>query len=373
MPTSTDFETLFSLQGIWVKIRSDILSHLIVGVVIFVLFDISFPKLFASDLTATLLVTDETFIALKESGLIVYLPLLMIGLLFVYGLIIHSLGRFLVSIQTVLFPPKFDSRQIVYSLSDSTIEAIIRSMGTVHCRHDRIIERATNLLLKYRNLNGSEFKSFFTSLKEQSQNSLVQYGNLSVFLVLWILLPFVLPDENSWWKQNQNQHLPVALFLLFYCLWSRWRATIYYRQTIPRVYSFVALMIQQDDHMKTAFQQTEDSLEEIRNSIREMREEGLPPSRPPSIFLYCREKLRNIELLRRQPRSKIGWPLPQVYRKGAELDRISRNDGIQEYDNEWLLAYCAYCYYLIHNWFTRLPKLIWALCKFIVSGDTTLR
>ena len=369
MPTSTDLDTFFSLQGIWGKVRSDILSHLIVGAAVVFLFDITFPTLIPSDITMELIFTNPTFIALKESGFIVYFLPVLFALLFAYGLVIHSLGRLLINIQTVLFPPTFDTRGLVYSLPDSTIETIIRSMGTAHIRHNQIAARATELLARYQNLNKRDFDSFATSIKELGQNSLIYHGNLSVFFVVWITLPFVLSDENLWWQKNEDQHLPVVLFLFVCCLWSRWRAMIWYRQLLPQAYTFVAQMILQDDQMKTVLEQTEGSLEEIRDKIRQMRDEDQTPVHPPSLFLYCRAKLSNLRFLRRKRRSKLGWPFPKLYRKGEALNRTARDNRSQQYDNDWLRAYYAYRYYLLHNWLRRLPKLIWAICMMIIKGS----
>ncbi len=360
-------KTFYALQDTWSKVRADVISHGVVGVVLFALLGVSLPNVASFSIEPEQILKDSRFLLLKDTGLLFLLTLMPVGVIFIYGLLLRAVGGWLVSLQMILFSPRAESWMTSELVSDSAIETIALTLNREEFTLSDISQRLNDLTLKYLAQEKTAFDTFKQSIQQSGQNTSVYLGNSSAFFLMWVMLFVALPDDHPWLIANRAHFFPGAIFLLAFIVWARIRLTRL-MGFFPQIQiAFVAQMVRTDSELKPIVDQARQSFPGVWERVAEIREEERNRSQRPSLLVFLRAQLG----IGREEKTGIGdrpngRPFTKIFEIGARFSWDTEQN--QEYNASWIVRYMAYCYYRFHKGVTRSLRSLWRLILYFITG-----
>jgi len=360
-------KNFYTLQDTWSKMRADVISHGVVGVVLFAFLGVSFPHVAFFSIEPAKILDDSRFLLLKDTGLFFLLTLIPVGMIFIYGLVLRAVGAWLVSLQMILFSPRAESWMTSELVSDSAIETIALTLNREDFTLSDISQRLNDLTLKYMAQEKTAFDNFKKSIEQSGQNTSVYLGNSSVFFLMWTVLFVILPDDHPWLIANRTHFFPGAIFLLAFIVWARIRLTRF-MGFFPQIQiAFVAQMARTDSELKPVIDKARESFPGAWERVAEIRAEERKRSQRPSLLAFLRARL-GIGLKEKTEIGdrRRGRPFTKIFEIGARFSWDTQQN--QEYNASWIARYMAYCYYRFHQSLTRSLKSLWRLILYFITG-----
>jgi hypothetical protein len=313
MTTLLNIDQLYgSLQSAWGKIQADVFSHLLLFLVLFGFIGVTVPAIPLRKIDPQQLMENSWFVLAKETNTLLLIPVAVIVIVLLYGALLRIVGSFLWTLQGIVLAPENYGPLLLRNAGTDNLSTIAMTLEKEDFTLDEILNRTGELSFLYRAKRPEDVKSFEEGLGKLSKNAGIYTGNVTMFLLVWILLFILLPDTVEWKKDNQEHFWLVSLLLTGALMWT-WVQARRALRMLPIVQTvYISLLLRSDPDMKDDLSQSNNKYSKVRERIGELESqqwEKLPRKRPP------REKLPR----ERPPREKVSAKRPLSRRIYSQL------------------------------------------------------
>lgn len=363
MSVLSDVRDLYgTLESSWSRSQAHIFTHVLAGVIIFLLCGVTFPSITLPQFNPDQITQDAWFKLAKDTGLIyvaLVIPLIVIS---AYAALLRILGQFFVTLFTVIFythrPFRFQG------LSEWDLEPLALVLNTDdEFQLGALVERSNMLAIKYQTSKSEIWSGFQKSLAKVSQNSVQYLGDFSVLLLIWLTAFLVWPDV-SWMTENAKHFWSVTL-ILFALIWLSWMRVARAMIALPRLtLQSVASMVRVDPEFSSLFQVADERRDRVRERLKGLLEKER--DREQSEASLMRLISRRFE----------------IFREGTYIHRetFGKNVGLYERGHQWsmygqrladrptLIDLIAYLYYTTLKRISLIASTLWRLLWYVATG-----
>jgi hypothetical protein len=276
MSTISDVQELFdSIRNTWAKNRADVIAHITVAIVVFVLCGVSFPQITLPTFDVKQITNNEWFIIANETGFTYVLLVIHIIVVAVYTAVLRLAAKVLATIVIVIFRPRAD----LSKLNTSTLEPLALTLKKKHFDFSDLFEQSQLLLLRYRAKKNEVWEEYMNIINGIAKNSQVYIGDFLVFTLIWISLFRVFPHA-AWIQANQIKFWSVTGAMLILVLFA-WFRVFHALKALPALQiRFLSQMIRSDPDMENLLN-VDDG---VRRALREKLEELIQKDQQHAYF-----------------------------------------------------------------------------------------
>jgi hypothetical protein len=369
MSALSDIQELYgSVRNAWVKNQADVIAHIVLAVVVFVVFGASLPHVAIPKLDATQISENGWFKLAKDTGLIYWLLIFPVIAVAMYTAVLRTAGKILVAILMVVFPPSPRGIRLSSILGSPTLEPLALTLKKKDFGIDDLYNKSTHLFLKYREKKVEAWEAYQKSISAISQNAQLYLGDFLAFVLIWVML-FQLVPQAEWIQANQSRFWPVVVVAL--CLaWFAWFRVSRALAFIPSLLIiYVSEMITTDPDMEPLLDVDDKIRDEVRQKLDELvRREHETAVDRPSLRRFLNHQLGFSEAAAKDADldQSRGLPFRSLYQRGFRFSWDK--ERYEHYDGRWFADYLAYLYYRLHDRFRNSARVSWQLVRYFVTG-----
>jgi hypothetical protein len=364
-----------SVSYTWYNFRADIISHFFLFFIMFKFIDVSLPEIPIPQIDPNQIIDNGWFKLAKESGILIFTPFLVIGLVIVYTVLFRALGMFTGSLLRSYIPIFGMGFDPVSYVDFFALESIAMTLDNDRFQYYDISSKAHKLIELWRNEKNDQWQNIERTLHYEGSNIPVYVNNISSFLFIWIMLFLLLP-ENAKWKVENVEHFWTITLMLVFALIVAWSlmSKESHRMSVLTI-EHVGFMLWRDPEVNSILDRYDEKRVKIRGRLKELRlkEESLPSlrrflwamiqdSKPLSNNQYINYPDHPISIERRLE----GFPFPKLYRRGQRFEANTEHHQI--YDDKWLSEYFAYIYYRAHRSLILHFRYTWSALRRRIKG-----
>jgi hypothetical protein len=330
------------LANFFETIRADLICHVYLFLVLWLTGALDAFSIQIDTALIKGLRTSEAYGILKELEFLkILVPMFLLLSVFIYGVVLHTLGRALVHVLGIFLAPSVgtsmpqNNRRI-----NSCLALVALSMEQREVRIGEIWSEVGRLSARLRAQYPDEHKKFMQSLPQRDASVFLM--DTSVFLFIWLMTP--LSGLSDYSPHVHTHFWQTTLLLLSAWLWAvvRWRRLTAILPTAELM--FVAYMIYLDDGFSDTVRAAKSHGNYVRRQIEENRvRERISPTMIRLLVDKIGRRGKQGSGRRRQLR---GWPFQSVYERGRAFwqDYEEGKDGN-------LNDYLCYFYY---SWYVKI-------------------
>jgi hypothetical protein len=355
------------VRGTWTKSRAHIISHVLLALVLFVICRATFPEVTIPSVDAKTLTENDWFKLAKDTGLIYAVLLVPIVAVAIYGACLRLVGRMLVAVAFLIFPPS-SRRSPFRLLTNEALEPLALTLKKDDFDWTDLGNRAAELVLKYQSKKSEAWENYQSSIERLTKNAQVYLGDLLVFALFWICL-FLFAPLVPWVQQNRG-HFWSVVFILLALAWIAWFRVARAVAVVPSLLLiFVSTMVRTDPDMAPLLDVNLETRDRLRNKLDQLlRENKNAADFGPSLRGFVTHRLG---LLRSNDNSKSstrrkGFPFRAVYQRGSRFSWDRKQ--YEQYDDQWIMGYLSYLYYRFHYRVSNFVRTLGQLIRYIVTG-----
>lgn len=363
MSTLSDVQTLFgTVRNTWAKSKADVLAHLILLFLVFIICRATVPHFHLPDISAKQISDNDWFKLAKDTGVIYVsfvFPFLIVA---AYLAVLRVVSQFLVAVVMVIFPPSSTTGGL-HLLNRWTLEPLALTLNKKEFEYSDLVTKATQLGVKYQSNKSKSWEAYQKSLSSLTKNSQIYLGNFLIFIIVWVVLFKTFP-HSEWVQQNGNRYWWV-LVLLFGLAWFAWFRVSRALKVLPSLMLiYVSSILPADPDMAALINASEAEKEAVRDRLEEiLKKERDRAKREPSLkAMLIRAKNTSPDDYRQ---SRPGFPFTGLYEKGSRFYWLPDTTN---FGDNGLIDYVSFLYYRIHNRLTALGRALWHLARYVVTG-----
>jgi hypothetical protein len=348
MSTLSDVQALYgSVRDTWAKSRADIIAHVALLFIVFVVCGASLPGTDILQLRPKELAENEWFKLAKDTGIIYasfVVPLILIA---AYAALLRFLSQVFGAIAMMIFQPRVD-RDRYRLLNPFILEPLALIVKNKDFTLADLTVKSTELIAKYQAKKSDAWASYERSIGNLSKNSQTYLGDFIAFIVAWILV-FALAPSAPWAETNRSCFWPVLIMLICLAWFARFRVSRALSVLPSMMLMFASAMIRTDPDMTPLLEADDKHREAVRHRLGELLRAEQEADHRPSLrrFLRYRAGLARTATGRGAVDRRGGFPFRQLYERGRSFSWDK--ERYERYDDRWLPGYLAYLYYLAHQ------------------------
>lgn len=340
-------ETQEKLIGAWSEIRADLLSH-VFAIVGLIFFGVTVPIIDFDPKQFEVILDSPAYKIAKDAGFVVLVGLLLFIILLIYRMLLRSVGELLIKLQGVILlppnapPPNNPRINAYFTRIASTL--VIQDFTMLD-----LYAQAVVLLKK----NSSELQAIYKTTP--LSDTRVYLRNASVFVVLWIFVFSLLPDDSDWVVGNSDKFWNVLFLLVFFLGWAWVRFLRFQKIEFQLLLGFISDRIRIEkgqEYLKWRREHFEKAYKHVCE-LRTEEKEWLPQT--PSKLIIERWK----NLRKSSQKKSRGRPLTKVYKRGLEFGKVPQHSSMPLKD--WLIGILCFSYYSIHLRLIVRAKSLWRM------------
>jgi hypothetical protein len=367
MSVFSDVEALYgSLKGTWSKTRTHVISHAVLGLVLFGACGVGYPEVQLPQVSAQEIANDDWYKLAKDSGVIYVSFALPVVALALYGTILRSAGQLFAAAIMLVFPPK--ARGNLFEQTGLwALQPLALLVGTEDFQLPDLYRKALDLRFKYEASQPDAWQSSLSYLGERHRNAMVYLGDFMVFWAVWIGI-FWLAPSSPWVAENQVHFWPGLFGLLGLVLWWWFRASRLLDALPANELQSVALLALKDPDLAGMLAASDERRTKVLLKLDELlREQERSQVHAPSLREYIEGRLAPHGIALHVGKMPEGAPFPSLYERGRRF--LYDDQRNKAYGRRWWLdEYRAYLYYLLHRRCADLIRTVFRLWRQVLTG-----
>jgi hypothetical protein len=177
MSTLSDLQAFQeSLKGVWARSQGNIISHVLLAGLLFVVFRSQVPRISFPELDSKQIIDNEWYKIAKDTGLIYLLLALPFVILTIYGVMLRVGGTILCLLLAIAFPPSraFDLRPRF--INSEMLEPLALLLGRDDFTAEDLVKQFGELMSKNSDQKGKKWDPFEGAFDLLGPNAIVCLG-----------------------------------------------------------------------------------------------------------------------------------------------------------------------------------------------------